>query len=157
MTSSRKTFNAVKVWQSLRETAKDDTEIMKIFSYLNYKCQCETLTCRRLVAVREHIEDYCQENDLNHPHNEIIKELYEEEFWNHAPFQLIMLRDRLNFDPLNIEIVEKYSKQLKIYKYRIQNPTYKFPEDPTERLHEKRRIVKEMTSLRWDNYEEDNE
>lgn len=133
----------------LRNSDKSEYEIMSILDFLKVQC-LPCLTCPKFLAIREHMEDFCDELSIHTVDNEIVKNAYEKEFWHHAPSKLKELKQMLKNDSSNHHVLDKYCVQFKLYKYQIKNPLYKLPSDPDHRRFEKRRIVKHMSKYVWD-------
>ena len=128
----------------LKNPNKSDNEVMSIITFMGLPCQ-QSLRCPKLVAIRDHIEDYCIEQSLHSVDNEIVKNTYEEEYWKHAPDNLKELKKKLLEDPLNYHIMDKFSLLKKNYDYQIKYPWYRLLDGPAMRKKEKKRIVKFMS------------
>ena len=143
---------ASQILKLMKDTTKCDDEVMSIIDFLGTPCQ-PTLECPKFKAIQEHIGDYCDEHLLHTTDNEVVKEAYDKEFWNHAPDNLKETKKLVLEDPFNHFILDKFSKLVKIYKFQIKSPYYTFSDDPEKRKEERKEIVKLMSCHMWDNYD----
>ena len=106
----------------------------------SFQCQ-PSLTCPRFAAIQNHIKRFYVGHSFRFVDYQRAKKTYEQEFWHHAPVDLQNLRLQLLNDPTDHLTVDRYSLFLKLYKYQIEHPLYKFPENPLKRRSEELRIV----------------
>ena len=107
---------------------------------MSFECQ-PSLTCSRFAAIQNHIKRFYDGHSFRFVNYQRAKKAYEQEFWRHASADLQTLRLQLLNDPTDHLTVDRYSLFLKLYKYQIEHPMYKFPDDPVERRSEELRIV----------------
>ena len=115
----------------------DEEEYQVIMSF---DCQ-PSLMCPRFQAIQNHIKNFYDGHSFRFIDYHRAKKVYEQEFWYHAPVQLQNLKIQLLNNPTDHLTIDKYSLFLKLYKYQIEHPLYKFPDDPLARRSEELRIV----------------
>ena len=84
---------------------------------------------------------------------ECQKKTFEEEFWCHAPNVLKYWREKALEDPINHRSITRYAIHLKLYKYQIQNPLYRYPDNAGEKSKEQGRICANIIPGTWGNFE----
>ena len=119
---------------------------------LTYQCQ-PTLTCPRLVAIYEHMEKFYDGHPYSTADFKNAKKTFTEEFWRHAPVELNHWKKKVLEDPINHKSLSRYEILLKMYKYQLQNPLYRFPDTFENRLEEHKRICANVTEGSWGNFE----
>ena len=129
----------------LIKSERSEEEVMTIFDIMNEQCEPETNgVCKKLSAIADHIDDSHNQVLLS-VDNEFVKNFYEEEFWKHAPDNLKRLKSRLEEDPFNYNLMDRFSILIKIYTYQIKYPWNVLPTDSILRKKEKKRILKFMS------------
>ena len=115
----------------------DEEEYQVIMSF-----ECwPSLTCPRFQAIQNHIKHFYDGHSFRSDDYQRAKKTLEQEFWHHAPVDLKTLKIQIQNDPADHLTIDRYSLSLKLYKYQIEHPMYKFPDDPLARRSEEIRIV----------------
>ena len=111
------------------------------------------IDCPRFTAIRKHIDIFCRDYVLEMTGNMLVKEQHDEEFWKHAPSNLLESKQILEAVPWNHFQMDRFSTLIKIYKYQLEYPLTKFSSDPEERKIQKRNICKHISAHTWENWD----
>ena len=118
----------------------------------NIQCQ-PSLSRPRFVAIYEHMEKFYDGHSYSLSDFKSAKKTFDEEFWCHAPNVLKYWREKVLEDPINHRSITRYAIHLKLYKYQIQNPLYRYPNDAEEKSREQGRICANIIQGTWGNFE----
>ena len=146
------------ILQNTLKMAKSQALVVKTPDSINFdqimKIQCQpTLTCPRLVAIYNHMETFYNDRTYSITDFDNAKKTFTEEFWVHAPGELKYWRDKMLEDPINHKSIAKYDVLLKLYKYSIQNPLHRFPDNFEDKISEQQRICFNVMQGSWGNFE----
>ena len=119
---------------------------------MSYPCQ-PSLRCSKLVAIYEHMENFYNGHPYTVSDFRCAKQAFDEEFWRHAPAELKYWKERIMQDPINHKSTTRYDILLKLYKFQIQNPLYRFPDNLDEKIAEFKRVCESVGQNSWGNFE----
>ena len=132
---------------------EEETDSIMI-AFASTKCNPDAgIECPRFVAIREHVDTFCRDYVLEMTSNLLVKEEYDQEFWRHAPSNLLDSKKLLELVPWNHFQMDRFSTLIKLYKYQLEYPNTTYSIDPEERKLQKRNVCKHMSAHSWENWD----
>ena len=137
------------------EHEKNEEEMDSIYSALvHFNCEPGAgVKCPRFMAILKHVDIYCRDYVFHMSSNVLIKEQHDEEFWRHAPSNLLDAKKMLEIDPWNHFQMDRFSILIKIYKYMLEYPDTVLSVDKEERRRQKREICRHVSAHMWENWD----
>ena len=113
------------------------------------------MQCDRFYNILRVRREICPGDDLFLPCNSDIFEIYQEEYWQHAPRELHNGYDHMMRLDVPIKTVSTYyARQCMLYTYLLEHPMFKFSRHDWRR---KKQEVKIMNLHQWERIEKTTE